>query len=493
MKTGLYTWLFLILGMHWVCSGLMISEFMADNDSGIKDQDGDRSDWIEIHNDGASAVNLAGWHLTDNNSQLTKWTFPSVSIPSDGYLLVFASDKDRRVSGSELHTNFKLEKLGEYLALIQPGGSVVEHAYAPTYPQQVSDISYGLLSGTVTSKILAQGAAGQAGVPLNESDFTTNYENWNSQIGGGFSSGSWRDIETGVGYEANSDYGSWIGTNGDFQSQMRNISYSLFLRVPFQIDDPSSLSGLKLRMRWDDGMVAYVNGVQVASNAAPATLSWNSQATANRNESQNDDWTTFDIDLSSVSLNAGENLLAIQGMNFTLSSSDLLILLEMDALMPPDSYDYLYFTSSSPGSENQPGTVDLPPLVFDVTDSLEVLPAGGAGSLPVTVQASVSPTIFDVQSVKLHYRKMFESESELTMVDDGTQGDLLAGDGIFTALIPTTSMSAGEMMRWRVVATDIQNNSATSPAYLSSEDSDQYYGTIAEDPSIAVSLLPVLH
>src|SRR4051795_12000479 len=64
---------------------VVISEFMAENDGGYRDQDGDSSDWIELHNSSAASVDLAGWHLTDNPTNLTKWTFPPVNVPAGGY------------------------------------------------------------------------------------------------------------------------------------------------------------------------------------------------------------------------------------------------------------------------------------------------------------------------------------------------------------------------------------------------------------------------
>src|SRR5687768_11394470 len=73
-----------------------LSEFMASNQSSLVDDDGDFSDWIEIHNPDAVPVSLAGWHLTDSAKNKTKWTFPAVTVPAGGYLVVFASGKDRR-------------------------------------------------------------------------------------------------------------------------------------------------------------------------------------------------------------------------------------------------------------------------------------------------------------------------------------------------------------------------------------------------------------
>src|SRR5262245_46240579 len=70
----------------------IISEFMAINSSTIADGEGRNSDWIEIHNPGDAPIDLVGWHLTDNESNPTKWTFPSVVVPAGGYLVVFASE-----------------------------------------------------------------------------------------------------------------------------------------------------------------------------------------------------------------------------------------------------------------------------------------------------------------------------------------------------------------------------------------------------------------
>ncbi len=58
---------------------LYISEFVAKNASTLVNEFDEAEDWIEIYNDSAQSVNLAGWYMTDSASQLTKWTFPSVS------------------------------------------------------------------------------------------------------------------------------------------------------------------------------------------------------------------------------------------------------------------------------------------------------------------------------------------------------------------------------------------------------------------------------
>ncbi len=124
---------------------LLISEFLASNaaQGGILDEDGESSDWLEIYNARDVPVDLAGWFLTDNSDNMTKWSFPEQTVLGPGeFLVVFASGKDR--SGAELHTNFKLSASGEYLALVASNGVTVVHAYQPEYPQQVTDLSYGV-------------------------------------------------------------------------------------------------------------------------------------------------------------------------------------------------------------------------------------------------------------------------------------------------------------------------------------------------------------
>ncbi len=129
-------------------TGPIISEFLAINETILADEDGEYSDWIEIHNPAEAPINLEGWYLTDDAEDLNRWRFPAVELQPNDYLVVFASNKDRGLAGSELHTNFKVDSDGEYLALVQPDGVTVVHAYAPAFPLQYEDTSYGLTEET---------------------------------------------------------------------------------------------------------------------------------------------------------------------------------------------------------------------------------------------------------------------------------------------------------------------------------------------------------
>lgn len=126
--------------------GLIISEFMADNGGVIRDEDGDESDWIEIFNSSGQSVSLFGWSLTDDPANLTKWRFPNLTLGAGNRLVVFASEKNRTATTGRLHTNFRLSTGGEFLALVNPSGEV-ESGFAPVYPPQRRNVSYGRANG----------------------------------------------------------------------------------------------------------------------------------------------------------------------------------------------------------------------------------------------------------------------------------------------------------------------------------------------------------
>lgn len=137
---------------------LIISEFMADNESTMIDEDGDTSDWIEIKNTSSATIDLAGYALTDSFANLMKWVFPSYSLEPGAQLLIFASDKDRTDPDGELHTNFSLQRSGEFLALVSPEGLILDD-FGTRFPPQYADIAYGV-DGLGTRRYLALATPG---------------------------------------------------------------------------------------------------------------------------------------------------------------------------------------------------------------------------------------------------------------------------------------------------------------------------------------------
>ncbi len=272
---------------------------MASNDSGLADEDGEFSDWIEIHNPDSSPISLAGYHLTDNATNLDKWTFPAVSLNPGAYLVVFASGKNRVNPAGRLHTNFQLAADGEYLGLVAADGVTVVSAFAPAYPAQFQNVSFGL-------------------------------------------------------------------------------------------SEPSS---------------------------------------------------------------------------------------------PPV---WAFFSAPTPGTTNGSGTRAGP--IFDVVVRNPPQPVAG----PLIITAAVRPANDPVATVKLYYRRMFAAEIMVAMHDDGAGGDAIAGDGIWTAIIPEAAFGPGEMTRWRFVAADSKGTETKEPAYRDPLDSNQYYGTVTQNTGIQ-SALPVFH
>jgi hypothetical protein len=128
---------------------IRLNEFLAANISGLMDEDvpAEPQDWIEIWNYGTTPVNLNGFSLTDDRDDPGRWTFPSTNLAPNQFLVVFASGKDRKAptnSAHRLHTNFKLNPNGEYLALYNnelPRVAITE--FSTAYPEQRNNFSYG--------------------------------------------------------------------------------------------------------------------------------------------------------------------------------------------------------------------------------------------------------------------------------------------------------------------------------------------------------------
>lgn len=140
-----------------------VTEFATSNDEVLVLPDGSSPDWIEIHNPDSAAIDLAGWHLTDDSSDFNKWTFPSGSvIPAGGYLLVYASGEDLSDPASDLHTNFGLNQNGEFLALVNPQNEVTAPGFGSIFPEQFTDVSFGFPAGQTEAAYFTTPTPGQA-------------------------------------------------------------------------------------------------------------------------------------------------------------------------------------------------------------------------------------------------------------------------------------------------------------------------------------------
>lgn len=130
-------------------------------------------DWIELYNRSDEPVSLAGWALTDDASDLSKWIFPEIEIGPRRFLLVAASGLDRRDPGLPLlHTNFRLATAGEYLALSNgQSPRTAVHELNPGFPRQSPFHSYGRVSDSDEFRYLELATPGAPNI--SEPSFTS--------------------------------------------------------------------------------------------------------------------------------------------------------------------------------------------------------------------------------------------------------------------------------------------------------------------------------
>ncbi|MBE0544701.1 MAG: CotH kinase family protein [Verrucomicrobia bacterium] len=126
----------LALALPAHAQGIVLNEVMAANSRTLPDEDGDFPDWIELYNAGVEAVNLAGCGISDEAASPFKWVFGDVTLQPGEFLIVFASDKDR--AGTALHTNFRINAVGEDLFLTDAGGTLLDYFPGRLLPQDYS-------------------------------------------------------------------------------------------------------------------------------------------------------------------------------------------------------------------------------------------------------------------------------------------------------------------------------------------------------------------
>ena len=115
-----------------VLGGLVINEIMAGNVSAVPDQNGEYDDWVELYNGNNFSLNLNGYYLSDNENELTKWTFPNVTIPANGYLIVWCDTAGNSQTG--LHTTYRLSADQEEVYLTDPTNTVIDAVHYVNMP-----------------------------------------------------------------------------------------------------------------------------------------------------------------------------------------------------------------------------------------------------------------------------------------------------------------------------------------------------------------------
>ena len=138
-------------------SALVITEIASLNLDWM-DRDGDDPSWVELYNSGADTANLKGYALVENLKEPKKWVFGNEWIPPKSFRTIFCDkkdvvtvygikdtvDADKNVLHSRTHTNWKLDKSGGTIYLIDPSNAIRDTA---DYPELAGGVSWGIVDG----------------------------------------------------------------------------------------------------------------------------------------------------------------------------------------------------------------------------------------------------------------------------------------------------------------------------------------------------------
>jgi len=304
-------------------------------------------DYVELYNPCDLPVDLSQLYLTDNPvTQPAKQELGPLSFIASGGFTVFVADDDSAPG----HLGFRLSADGGMLGLFDAQLNGIDKVI---YGPQTPDVSEGRVPDgknsfdfcmlptpraanpvpTITSTTLvAENDNKRVLVPTGDIGIAWETDPNFDDLGWTLCTGS----PGGVGYERRPgdpvNYVNLITLGVEPAMYGRNAS--CYIRIPFAVDvAPSSFTGMVLRVRYDDGFVAYVNGVRVAGRNFDGAPRWNSMAV----RSHDDPHAVFfeDIDISSYigALRQGDNVLAIHAMNVHPSSFDFLISADLVAIV----------------------------------------------------------------------------------------------------------------------------------------------------------------
>lgn len=150
---------------------MVINEIMTSNGSSVMDDFGDYSDWVELYNNSAEAININQWSLSDNENELNKWQFPDTTIQPNDFILVFCSGKD--TLSTYLHSSFKIDTSDEPIILSDEGENIIDEFLSINLN---NNISFGRITDGGDEKkyfyVSSPGSSNNNNFELNEVSFS---------------------------------------------------------------------------------------------------------------------------------------------------------------------------------------------------------------------------------------------------------------------------------------------------------------------------------
>ena len=341
--------LILILNQNDLAAGPYISEVVAANDNSLRDNFDESSDWIEIFNPAENSINLQGWGLSDNPNNPQKWVFPHTEIEPKGFLLVYASGNNISEIGKPLHTSFRLSRSGEFLGLSNSDGTFIDK-FDPSFPAANEDNAYGVPMMGDLEEIIPAHSKFHYLTP-SSTHAALDWENPDFDV-----PKTWINAQGGFGYvkSGSSFYKSLI------KRKIPTSKRCLWLRKTFEVKDLKAIKALILRIYYDDGFIASINGVPVASSNAPEKPRYNSYA---KGINKLADYENFDLSEHIGLLKNGENnVLSIKAYNASNDRNDFfvmpILLCGKSSNIEPKERTFLSF--ATPGKTNSSANLPRP-------------------------------------------------------------------------------------------------------------------------------------
>ncbi len=437
------------------------------------------AEFIELLNTSASAVDLSGWQFDAG----VAYTFPAgTTIAANGYIVVSGAP-----SAFRAYWGFtplgpwtgKLTNEGEQVRLRDASSSTVDSVtYGVGFPWPTAARGDGSsmelinpaldhnLGGSWRSSGQPVGSSqNQVYVPIT--DVSWHYRKGRSEASNPI--GAWRAAsfaedsswlvgQTSVGFGDNDD--------NTILTDMQNSYTSVYMRRVFTISPGQKPSALKVRARVDDGCIIWINGVEVARFHVDSSVVPTYNAVATDHEASLTTFEDVTVTGTDAYLVEGNNIVAVQGFNSSRGSSDFTLDVSLEATSANAGS-----TAPTPGAMNSCASATAPPAIRDVTHaplqpvagqsvlvSAKVTDPKGVGAVALKYQV-VAPGSY-VRKTDAAYTTTWTS---VPMYDDGTHGDAVAGDSVYSTTLPAALQINRRLIRYRINATNSASSTVEVP------------------------------